>query len=216
MVRLTGDIAIISGEQLSEYLLCLDCERRFGAWERYVAEKVAQQVNGRFPGLDTIEPSRSPDDKSTRATDASALDLDKIVSFVASIFWRASVSSAVADLSLGAKYDEEFRNYLRGEEPFPQNVRLFFQLLLSDKELPVDRVMAEPHNLHGDGHEFYLFAGCGMLMSLVVGDNFPPQYDDLCLARSGTMVIGPASPVWRNEVLNMFQGRNPVGKLAKA
>lgn len=215
MVRLQKDIAIISGEQLSEYLLCFECEKRFSVWETYVAKRVARQADDRFPGLDAIEPSRLPTDKSRRAIDASALDVDKIASFAASILWRASVSSTVPDLSLGARYDEEFRKFLHGESPFPQNVRLFFQLLLSDEEMPVDKVMTVPRNMHGDGHEFYIFAGCGMLMGLVVGDNFPTMYDDFCLVRSRTMVVGLVSTAWRDFILSAVQTPDPKGKLAR-
>jgi hypothetical protein len=214
MVRLQEDIAIVSGEQLSEHILCVSCEARFSVWEKYVAAKVARQANDRFPGLDAIEPSRDSADKSQRAIDASALDIDKIVSFAASVFWRASVSSVVPDFSLGGKYDEQLRRFLRGESRFPQDLRLFFQLLLRDEDLPVDHVMTVPRIMRGNGHDVHMFAGCGMLMGLVGGSDFPSMYDDFCLVRSKAMVVGLASPMWRDFILSTVKNPDPRGKLA--
>lgn len=123
-----------SSHQVTDYVLCRECEQRFSKkGEDYVMRLVTQQ-NGKFPLLEALK--KIPPQQSGKnfavysAAGTPDIERDKIAYFAISVFWRASVhtweqeSGEMVSIELGKKYNEEIRKYLLGESPIPQNAAL--------------------------------------------------------------------------------------------
>jgi hypothetical protein len=123
-----------SSHQVTDYVLCRECEHRFNKnGEDYVMRLVTQQ-NGRFPLLEIL--NKIPPQQSGRnfaaysAAGTPDIDRDKIAYFALSVFWRASVhtweqeSGEMVSIDLGKKYNEEIRRYLLGETAIPKHAAL--------------------------------------------------------------------------------------------
>jgi hypothetical protein len=123
-----------SSHQVTDYVLCRDCEQRFNKnGEDYVMRLVTQQ-NGEFPLLEAL--NSIPSQQSGKnfaaysAAGTSDIDRDKIGYFAISVFWRASVhtwkqeNGELVSIDLGKKYNEEIRRYLLGETAIPKQAAL--------------------------------------------------------------------------------------------
>ena len=126
---LSGRGIMQTSKQVRDYVLCRDCEQLFSRnGERYTMSQVEHQ--GSFPLLNTLRavaPTKvNPvfswyDRKAT-----PGIDRDKLGYFAASVCWRASAhewKDVKTNVRLGP-YEERFRQYLLGKEPFPQNAVL--------------------------------------------------------------------------------------------
>lgn len=123
-----------TSHQITDYVLCSDCEQRFSKdGEDYVMRLVTMQ-NGQFPLLDMLN-AIPPSLKTKRwtvysAADTPGIERAKIAYFALSVFWRASVhtweqeSGEKIRIDLGKKYNEEIRRYLLGETPIPEHANL--------------------------------------------------------------------------------------------
>lgn len=128
--------SIITSKQVSSSFLCHQCEQLFSdKGERDVIAQCARP-NGEFglrASLETTIPSfvsSSPDWQVFDVEPVLGDQIDRYLYFAASVLWRAAAhrweygGSPVLPIVLGAPYQEHFRKYLLGEEPFPSNVRL--------------------------------------------------------------------------------------------
>jgi hypothetical protein len=103
---------------------------------------------------------------------APEIDVEKLVYFCASVFWRASVRDWVVEgekyeaISLGKKYGEDIRQYLLGTAPFPDNAVV--NIVLSKLNFPAlvfsfpDTLRVDEgwcHRLHIPGITFLLTIG---------------------------------------------------------
>jgi hypothetical protein len=123
-----------SSYQITDYVLCRECEHRFNVnGESYVMQVVAKQ-NLDFPLLETLK-STTPTLKHENwdtysATDTPSIEREKIAYFAISVVWRASIHTwAQVDgesvkIDLGPKYNEQIRKYLMGETHVPKSVSL--------------------------------------------------------------------------------------------
>src|SRR2546428_1007376 len=123
-----------SSYQITDYVLCGDCEHRLNTQgEDYVMRLVAKQ-NGDFSLLEVLQGTaptiRHSDWNAYSAADTPTIDRDKIAYFAISVYWRASIHTWEQEngdevrIDLGTKYNEEIRKYLLGETPVPKNVSL--------------------------------------------------------------------------------------------
>lgn len=130
----TKDAEKQSSYQITDYVLCGDCEQRLNVGgESYVLGIVAKQ-NLDFPLLDQLQaiPStlKLPDCDCYSASDTPTIDRDKIAYFALSVFWRASIHTWEQEngdkvkIELGQKYNEELRQYLMALTPVPRNASL--------------------------------------------------------------------------------------------
>jgi hypothetical protein len=130
---LSAEGARQNSRQVSDYLLCRDCEHRFNVrGERYVMSLVKSKQG--FPLQEMLRASNATHPKVTMNTagysviDSPAIDRNKLAYFAASVFWRAAVHTWRNDDGttfrnrLG-KYEEPFRQYLLGAA-FPENAVL--------------------------------------------------------------------------------------------
>ena len=145
-VTVQGGESRETSEQLTEYMLCGDCEKRIKRWEDHLAD-CALQSDGSFPMFSQLQGMLSSSDLGW--VDISGLRANDIARLGASLFWRASACSKFqADLGAQA---EEFRQFLLDDgQPFPKNARLCITLVKAteDDERKVERVLIAPETQH--------------------------------------------------------------------
>ena len=162
-----------SQDQMVQHLLCLACEDLLNKnGERWVLlnnyrlagpSLLPQALNAA-----TAEPEY-PSGTVYSSPAVPGADIDKLIYFGASIFWRASMadcSRAVPLIGLGCTYDEQFRQHLHGEAEFPRNAILWVAVVRSEEppplvNFPVGEIEAKHHQHHFDifGLSYMLLRG---------------------------------------------------------
>lgn len=169
-VAVDGDVAILSGKQAAEYMLCRPCEERIGDREKYVST-IAVDAAGAFPAVQQSRPVYVHDSE-WKVADASSLDCDAIAYFAASVIWRASISDVFSRVTLGS-YESRLGAYLLGVAPFPSGVLLIVEFMQPVSGPRVDRLIVEPESQRHAGYHHHAFTMFGMLFRLLVGNVLP-------------------------------------------
>jgi hypothetical protein len=123
-----------TSKHITDHFLCGDCEDRFSRQgERYVLRECLRGPS-EFALREKLlaQPSVSLDER-VAAYDlrGSSIRSEQYLYFAASIFWRAGARSwyyngrTIQRISLGQRYQEEFRQYLLGDAAFPANGRVY-------------------------------------------------------------------------------------------
>jgi hypothetical protein len=216
---------LTSSKQASAHLLCADCEQLFNKkGENFVLRQCALPKEGfrLRDSLQDISPIETTE--QYRAYDLQQVPGSKVEDYLyyaASIFWRASVHSwkigdqKIGQISLGSKYEEEFRQYLVGKTDFPSNARLCLHISC---EATPDQTLVFPctsriTKVHR--HTFYI---PGIQFILLLGSEVSKQFDSialngserkiafLCSFREGSLFKG---------ALNLIKQSKPTGKLRR-
>ena len=122
-----------SSDQITDYVLCRECEARFDkGGENYALRLAATQTH--FPFLKKLEgaPFRAlgKELKGYAEADTSDVNRDALAYFSLSIFWRAAAhrwrwrDGQTVSIDLGSKYTEAIRRYLLAETGFPASMSL--------------------------------------------------------------------------------------------
>ena len=177
-------------KQMHEYLLCDECEERFNSGgERWVLAN-ALHPSGSFHLRDALraaKPFVTLEASVAYSGHTSGVDLDKLVYFAASMFWRTSVGMwTLADrwfgrdgkMNLGSRYSEEVRLYLLGKAPFPRNA--VSVVYVSDEDAPHASVTFAAGGRQKEGHCSYSFQLPGLMFFLVLGQHIPDTIRGLC------------------------------------
>jgi hypothetical protein len=193
-VVVTPEIAVQISNQAQAPLLCADCEDRFNrggeTWmlrNRWLSETVSP-IHAALPAVAPIPGSRA-DFKVYEGTAVAGLDMDSLVYFAASVFWRGAVHDwrirdlGTTRLDLGP-YAEELRLFLLGNGPFPQNGVLVVTVSGSAQVLNNEFVMFPFLKHHEATHRSYKFVIPGMTFQLVLGRALPDHYRAVCAVRS--------------------------------
>jgi len=217
----TAKTSIQSSDQVTSRLLCSEYESLFSKHgENWVIDQCFRGP-GVFKLQDTLRnASTQCKGEFFAATAIPAIDVDKIVYFAASIFWRGSAHQWVAGrdqlkgIKLGKRYEEEFAQFLLGNRPFPENAALI--VTVSDNVSPVDSVSSPYGGRHGRCHT-YFFHIPGIHFCLFVGRMIGSMYRDACIVRSPEHRIywGDTNPLIQGYSLSMVAHAQPVGKLAQ-
>ncbi len=211
-VQVADDVAITSGEQDAEYMLCRPCEERFGPAEQYVAS-IAVNENGTFPAVAKTTVVPTAPDPEWKIGDASALDCDAIAYFVVSVIWRASVSARFPKISLGPKYSAEFAEYLLGRSSFPSSARLMVEFMQPGSLPRVDRMIVAPEGQSDVGFHVYQFCMFGMWFRLMVGSVLPDSIKPVSFLDTKHVLLSDGLRLL-NEVSSKAKAATPKGKLA--
>lgn len=191
--------AVVRSDQLWQHLLCADCEQRFSERGEDYVSRLAYLRNGECPVYNMVayssqvrshRHSGAPVERS-----AEALDCGRIVYFAASMYWRSSVSNlpAVANYTLGPTYEEAFRRYLNGIEPFPLNACQLLDVV--DQPKGDDRFHGHAANVPPscsriDGVWHHVFLVHGLYFHLLVGNLVPRDIQAArCLHHSHTKIL---------------------------
>jgi hypothetical protein len=191
-VLVTASTTVQSNEQASDYLLCQDCELRFQQnGEDWLMKNGPR--NGRFPLRDALR--RSPHKTLISSGDLykepfdSAFDLESLIYFAASVFWRSSVhhwrgfEHLVSRAKLPDRVEEELRLFLLHEDQFPTEVALLISVTATavyphmTHPSPMQRTLAATPELAG-----YAFMIPGLQFRLH-SENVPEKMQAVSVAR---------------------------------
>jgi hypothetical protein len=194
-VHVTATQATTKSFQVAEYLLCPECEDRFRLQGEDWVLANGFRGGSSFPihgaltnaqPLATIIQARIIDTRSI-----SVIDLDKLIYFAVSVFWRAGAREWNAvdhhtQLSLGP-YQEMLRQYLLGQGPFPEQAALIVNV--ADNPSPHLGAVF-PYSNRVNGVWQHRFSIPGMAFWLHLG-RFRDQLPALCAVRSGVICHVP-------------------------
>lgn len=205
-----------------QHLLCEACEDRINKnGERWVLLN-NYRLDGPSPMYRALCGAKA-DPKFRSGTIYSALqipqiDINKLIYFGASVFWRASVAEwtmsgkKVQLIRLGAKYEEQFRQYLNGESGFPDNAAIWVAVVRSESpppliNFPVGESVGKYHR-----HSFNVL---GLDYFLYVGGNLPEEITRHCAARTPEryMFFTDIESVIERKAAGVFNKATPTKKL---
>jgi hypothetical protein len=218
-----ADLTRASQEQLVQPLLCADCEGRLNRnGEHWVLSK-SYRLQGPSP-LYTALSHATPDPAFGSGTVYSALtipgmNIDRLVYFGASIFWRAAVADwrvnrkLVELVRLGRTYEEQFRQYHNGEAEFPANGVLWVAVVRSEHTSPV---ISFPTGERDGNYHRHTFDVLGLSYILYVGSCVPKEIRRLCAVRSPEryMFFTDIDPVIDRNFRRLSNKSTPSSKLA--
>jgi len=178
--------AYATDRQVADYLLCRDCEDRFGRrGESWTLENCFRGTS-RFRLRSYIE-SVTPDDQYddlriyslAKNPMVTADDTDRLIYSAMSVFWRAaahewSIDGRLIHVNLGS-YCESFRLFLLDQGPFPPNTVLVVRLVSDDR---MSSFMNAPESKNGNGFHYHSFTIPGMMFLLYAGGKLPSAYFD--------------------------------------
>lgn len=166
-------------KQLKDYLLCEKCEQLLRERGEDWATANCCRDDGTFRALDLLR-SATPISDDTKIQiysggDVSGFDLQAIVYFGMSVFWRAAVHEwrdnyQVTHIDLGP-FEERIRRYLLGG-PFPRDVALVFRVI-ADPD--VARAAYPPVSGKASGFHYHKFIVSGFAFILFAGSKIPQE-----------------------------------------
>jgi hypothetical protein len=148
------------------------------------------------------------------------VNVDQLVYFGTSIFWRASLGGwrvngkLVEMMRLGSLYEEQFRQYLNGEAKFPANAVLWVAVIRSEHPPPV---ISFPTGERVGSYHRHTFDVLGLSYMLYVGRGLPEEIRQLCAFRSPSryMFFTDISPIIERNARGVFNDSRPSRKLVE-
>lgn len=192
-----------SNDELREYLLCSDCERRCGLWDQVAAEfsgNLRTKLRGRARLSSPIE---LPPGTELVALDEAQLS-DALLRFGLSVLWRASVSSRFEDFALSPRLAESVRTFLLCDTaPVPDGMNVVLTLVSPSGESPsgspneMDRTIVIPQVFRLDAHRRgYRVSICELDYRLLEGPEELPFFSELDLGRRKRALVSTADDEW--------------------
>jgi len=189
-ILITARGSVQTSRQMTDYLLCGDCEKLFNEnGERYAMSQVADRR--RFPLLATLRAATPTKIVAGfnwyNHASVSAVDRGKLGYFALSVFWRAAVHSwegygeSYNTLELGP-YQETLRQYLLGQTGFPADVVLFFIVCTDAASQDSFHVPSRSGKQHGTT---YTFQARGINFFMTVGKQMLDTLRSLCSITGG-------------------------------
>jgi hypothetical protein len=188
-VTLTAKASFQNSRQISDFVLCKDCEQRFNAGgEAYVMRLVTSKK--RFPLLEKLRASKPThraeilETDGYSASDSGDVNRAKLAYFAASVFWRASAHTWRGEdglplsIRLGSMYQEEFRQFLLGKQEFPRKAAL---AVFACSDRLSQETFFMPSTRRTDDYLVHGFVCRGILFALVVGRSIPVQFRKLSM-----------------------------------
>ena len=224
---IVGDnVAIQSGKQMTDRLLCPACEDRFNKnGEGWVLShcfrgdddfklKSLIQTQTALWGNDRIQ--------AYSAAAVPEIETEKLVYFAASIIWRGAVHQWKLDripttlLEIGPKYKEELRLYLLGEASFPTNAVVWVSVIPT---AGLSHTFTPPFG-EKDQRQFwkYRFTLLGITFIFLLGNRLDWEARLMCTYRSPEKWIYSGTDVSDNLIRDLapsMRTARPVGSLAQ-
>jgi hypothetical protein len=194
---------VYSPRQISEHLLCRECEDLLAGPENYVSRLVFQE-DGSFPLLE-----RLPGGASDRVVPLpSDVDIESLTHFAYGVIWRGSVCSELKT-KLGP-YERRFADYLLGRRGLPGRTCAIVKLISEPK---LQRTLIPPQSEPFQRCEKHYFLVCGAVFLIFVGGRIPSVLyaghlpsERVALVGAGDDVLSMATPLFSHPA---------KGKLAK-
>lgn len=176
-VRVAGGTACHTSTQITQHLLCKDCEGRFSRREDYVAKLTTLE-----DGVPTIlrYVTRLNTQRGQLAELSTEVDTEQIAYFASSILWRSCVMQRGSQLG---PYESQFRSYLLEEAPFPSFAMIGLCILepsaLSDNP---HSWITEPASARAGDLRLHGFILCGLAFRFFVGQALTATMKQICIA----------------------------------
>jgi hypothetical protein len=225
-VVMKPDVSIVKDEQVRGNVFCGDCEALLSKNGENWILRNCHRPNEGFAlksALDVLQPEHDDGANLTvySATRAPDIDFGKIVYFASSVFWRASVhqwKSAGHELKaprLGRIYEEQFRSYLMGHRPFPNNATLWLSIITEEGFW---NFFTFPYGDREDGYWRSHFQFMGLSFDLFLGNLVPRDLRRFCLSTSPEHFIAMSKAA--DNMVMTHSGRligksKPIGSLTK-
>ena len=200
-LKLNDDGVFQDSKQVSDYLLCGECEERFNTnGERWFLTHCWRKDRFLLASMldDALLAGSTLQIKVYHAGQIPKLDVTALTYFAASMFWRASVhqwkmgGTKTRGITLGP-YEERLRNFLMGEADFPPNCVLWVSVPESITQFT--RLSLTPYGGRSGGYYLYKFVVLGVGFYLLVGGQIPRE------ARAMCFVSGLGNPIYRTDML---------------
>lgn len=190
-VLVQGGTACMTSAQVTQDLLCDDCEDRFGQRENIVA-RLTEVQKGKPAFLQYLTPMPSRTGRLVRIDDAIA---EPLAYFGASVLWRSSVMRH--DCYLGP-YEEHLRKYLNGEAVFPATAVMNVGFLEpSGRGEDPYTWFSSPASVRANVVWLHGFIICGLAFRCFAGgrlDQWYPRLRRICLAAPNEARFGLIIP----------------------
>ena len=174
--------------QVTQYLLCPDCETRLGNWEAYVGALVPRrETEGGILQQITVR-LVAPD---CAYAEVDHLDVESIVRFGVSVIWRAHVCDRpqCARFLLPPPLAEELRLFLLDQDSFPSRAWLTGTVLVDTAGRPrLPTLVSFPAVGESADYRFAEFAACVFQFRLTFGEA-PEDVVATCLAHAQRKVL---------------------------
>jgi hypothetical protein len=183
--------------QVTDYVFCADCEQLFSRnGESWVLDRIPHDYGKPFRLQDALERETPfyirPGLNLYAGGTISAFDMDKLVYFAASIFWRGAAhgwrsgrGERTPEVDLG-DHAEALRKFLLGQGPFPSDVWLTAMIWPFKKVLNAGIV---PRQEHAGGWNRYWFYVSGLGFILHFGGAVPTEIKQRCSQNTGQRAI---------------------------
>jgi hypothetical protein len=197
-------------EQVRDYVLCKACENRFRQnGETWVLAHIPHDYGEAFPlhaAVKAITPVIFEPDTVLIAGKATAgFDMEKLIYFGASIFWRGAAHQwapidgyEVPVVHLGP-YQEQLRLFLVGQNSFPANVSLTIMLWPFEKVPPAALMPDLSHQTAGWNQYWFYITGLGFVLDF--GKSVPAEVRSRSSSHSAEGLVTISKPfgdmVWK-------------------
>lgn len=183
--------------QSRAHLLCRLCEQRLHQNGENTFFRYCYRRPGEFRLLEALRctvPLIETDRIAIHAVPISeAATIEQIGFMGASVFWKAAAHSwqnqghRTSPISLGTRYQEEFRRFLLSQSPFPDAASMIVEL--SSEKNRLISVVGTPASSKFPTHFVHWLDICGIRFDLVVGRRMPVGLKNLSVFRAGTKCV---------------------------
>jgi hypothetical protein len=188
-VRIEDGVAIQTSAQISEHMLCNDCEQRLGRDEDYVSKLAYQEdetlgLAKEISSNSIVGTGLRMAGVELRGVDISHLDCGALARFAASVFWRAHVARthSFSQLRIWKAQAEALRRFLMQEAPLPHRTCVTMHVPAGDEgsltSIASGMLFTPATGKKGDD-SLHQFMVPGLLFNLTTGSLSRPE---LCLA----------------------------------
>ncbi len=220
-IVVTEAVSVSTSQQVTMRLLCWECEQRlrqkgeewvlrhcYRSKEGFLLREILERATPVWQGAKT---------RVVAAEGIPQLDIEQLVYFASSVFWRASVhrwkaQAVTVQIDLGA-YEEGFRQYLLGDAEFSTNAAIHVSVSSSADPLLACRF---PRRVRKTPYHRFNFIIPGVCFDLFVGKMMEPYIQRTCTLRSQGKLIFLSDHVdskARSDILKALETSRPGGKL---
>lgn len=183
-VLITKNVSLTTSKQIKDYVLCAECEERFNKLgETWVLANMARPEG--FLMQDAVAATKPIEANESFAYYSGAaipaIDMDALVYFALSVFWRASVhnwknvSGYMEGIDLGP-FEETIRRFLLGDK-FPPDTVVLVSVWPTKSVLPAAYT---PRRGKAPGCHCFNFLIPGLEFKLLTGKGIPDNLRAMC------------------------------------
>ncbi|MHA1360899.1 MAG: hypothetical protein ACTSRC_22485 [Candidatus Helarchaeota archaeon] len=221
-VVIDGKVQRISNRQIKKELLCSNCELKLSEnGEMYVSRNCLRENKFVFRDiLFNMKPVMEKGGyKIYNISMNSEIDIQKILYFAISVFWRAAVirwnigNNERVKIHLGSYYESQLKSYLMGEIEFPKYTTLHLFIDCEDKY----RFITIPYKIGKKNMvNMYGFSVPGMMFILAIGRSIPEVLRTGCLYHYKTITLADIlHSKLSTDIFNLFSKSRVSKKLKK-